>query len=199
MKIDENAIPAYGEYYGSGEDVQLAAGYSAIIKLRYDECAGAPWENCDGHGPVSDWTNRAKAPGERVLAQDRSMRRYYDYAEAIRMAKRDGWDAPPYGTGTKGERVARAVDRDFKYLQDWCNDRWHYVGVIVKVYRNGEFVADESLWGVVDCGDYWRETAAELIAGIIETDKRERIAGRAAARQEKRERDYWVCRDVVTV
>ena len=85
-----------------------------------------------GHGPVSEWTTRAKQLGERVLVEDRrGAKRYYDFAEAVRIAKRDGWDAPPLGEGTKGQRAARAAEADFNRLRGWCNGDWEYVGIVV--------------------------------------------------------------------
>jgi len=188
MKISIDQIPAYGNYYDKGETIKLRAGYTALVRYDYDQDYGAPWENCDGHGPVSEWTSRDKAPGERILSEDRGSRRYYDYAEAMRIAKREGWDAEPYRTGTKGERARRAVDRDFEFLRAWCNDEWHYIGVMVTVFHNGIEIAEDSLWGIEDCGDYWREIAADMIETAIQQHK-----------EETRERNYWACRDVVTV
>src|SRR5690606_5719725 len=66
-------------------------GLTFSVSLEYDYVHRAPWEECDGHGPVSDWTSRDKLPGERVLRHDRGSYRYYDVAEATRIAKRDGW------------------------------------------------------------------------------------------------------------
>jgi hypothetical protein len=83
----------------------------------------------------------------------------------VRIAKRNGWDAPPYGEGTKGQCAARAAEADFKRLRDWCEDDWEYVGVVVSVYRYGEEIDTHaaSLWGIEsDCTDYLREVAGEL-------------------------------------
>lgn len=79
-------------------------GHSITVEWFYDEDNEPPWEEHDGHGPVSEWTTRDKRPGERVLCSDRSSRRYYDYAEAIKLTKKDGWsgadlsDRGPYAT-----------------------------------------------------------------------------------------------------
>ena len=67
--------------------------YVATIE-RHDD-AGAPWDEHDGHGPVSDWTTRAKLPGEFVLSEDGSSKRFYDFADACRIARRDGWGYLP--------------------------------------------------------------------------------------------------------
>lgn len=60
----------------------------------------APWDNEDGHGPVSDWRaggyhGARKAPGEIVLCESARMYRLYDFAEACRIARRDGWGFLP--------------------------------------------------------------------------------------------------------
>ena len=67
------------------------------VEIESDDDYGAPWEECDGHGPVSDWTTRAKRAGEMVLCSDNrgSFRRYYDVQEACKIAKRDGWGFMP--------------------------------------------------------------------------------------------------------
>jgi hypothetical protein len=135
-------------------------GRTFRVEFPFDEFGRVPWEDCDGHGIVSDWTTRDKKPGERVLATDRSLRRYYDYAETIKIALRDGWDAEPIKTGTKRQQAERAVNADFEYLRRWCNDAWQYVGVIVKHEDSGE---SESIWGIEsDSTDYLAETAHEL-------------------------------------
>lgn len=150
----------------------LSNGIELIANLERDEHHDAPWDSECGHGPVSNWTTRAKQPGERVLVGDRrGAKRYYDFAEAVRIAKRDGWDAPPYGEGTKGQRAARAAEADFKRLRDWCNDEWEYVGVVVTVEEDGEEIESHaaSLWGVEsDCRDYLREVANELFDEVAE-------------------------------
>lgn len=159
------------------------------INIVDDEDSGAPWDRADGHGVVSDWTTRDKRPGERVLNTDRSSKRYYDVQASIAIAKRDGWDAQPYG-GTKGERAARAVDADFEYLRRWCNDQWRYVGVVVTLLdEDGEDAGEsESLWGIEsESDDYIAETAREY-------------AGQICARldKEQTERAEWEARDVMT-
>lgn len=121
------------------------SGHTITINWFYDQDCEAPWEHEDGHGPVSEWTNREKRPGERVLVQDRHSKRYYDFAEAIKIAKRDGWDAPPYKTGTRAQQAARAVERDFEYLKGWCNDEWHWAGYQIEIEG---MAYEDSLWGI---------------------------------------------------
>ncbi len=139
-------------------------GVEYIATVQPDEFHGAPWDECDGHGIVSGWERREKRPGELILSSDRGAHRFYDFAESVKIAKRDGWDAEPY-TGTRGERAARAVRKDFERLQAWCNDAWSYVGVTVRRADScGCRGESASLWGVES--DYWKETATELTGEI---------------------------------
>ena len=131
-----------------------------------DEDAGAPWENADGHGPVTDWECRDKRPGELVLNSDRGAKRFYDYAEACRQALRQGWDSAPYndGTETKRQQAAKAARADYEFLREWCNDQWEYVGVIVTLLDDeGEPTeVSDALWGVETFGDYHHEAARQI-------------------------------------
>lgn len=142
----------------------------AIFKVTfpYDEAMQAPWIEHDGHGIVSEWTTREKAPGERVLVRDRHSYRYYDVQASLKKARKEGWDAPPYGEGTKRQQAVRAVERDYEYLRGWCNDEWHYCGVVVKrLDRPG----DDALWGIEDNADeYLVEVAYELADEILGTE-----------------------------
>ena len=124
-----------------------------------DDSGDAPWDSCDGHGPVSDWRRReSKRAGELVLCEDRGSCRFYDFAAAVKLARKDGWDTPPYKQGTPGERAERAATADFKFLREYCRGDWYYVGVIVEC--DGE---RDSLWGIESCaGEYLKETAHEL-------------------------------------
>ena len=156
--------------YYDGQIVEKA-GLRFRVNAEYDLYTAPPWEECDGHGHgiVSDWTTRAKKPGECILASDRSSHLFYDIAESIKIAKRDNWGAK---TGTKGEQAARAVNADFDYLRRYCADQWHYIGVIVtQIDENDEPKNPDyshALWGVADSDpDYCTEAANELIDQII--------------------------------
>lgn len=171
----------------SPETVELGGGFSAVIGTPYEGDGGAPWDKEDGHGPVSGWEPRAKRPHELVLNDDGHSKRFYDFAEAVRIAKRDGWDTAPYGQGTKGERAHRAAMADYNRLRRWCNNDWVYIGVTVTVLYRGSEIADDSLWGIESDGDYWRDVAVEMIEGAIK-----------AHRKETRERNHWAARGVIT-
>lgn len=136
------------------------------VEIEPDHDAGAPWEECDTYGPVTYWTRSAKAPGQRVLTQDRGAYRYYDFAEACRIAQRDGWstaDIEARKAGgeavTRRQQAAEAAMRDFERLREWCNGEWYYCGVIVEG-PDGEYT---SLWGVEsDADEHLQEVAQEL-------------------------------------
>ena len=170
-----------------GDRVTLPDGWYVEFKSEYDQDAEAPWEGECGHGPVSGWTTRSKSAGERLLCSDCGLRRYYDFAEAVKIAKRDGWGlndaelaklkAKLGHAPTKGQIIEAAVEADFKHLKDWCDDKWHYIGVIVTLFDpDGEPQEDSSLWGVEDYGDHYQTIASELTDELIakhELDVRE--------------------------
>jgi hypothetical protein len=143
-------------------------GLEFRVTFPYDADHGAPWEEHDGHGVVSDWTTRDKAPGERILIEDHGSRRYYDIQASLAIAIKDGRDAKPYKTGTKRQQAARAVDADYAYLRAWCHDEWHYCGVVVTRTDTGEA---QSLWGIEDSETaYLTEVAYELAEDLIDDD-----------------------------
>jgi hypothetical protein len=197
--IKKDGIPCFTGSDGWTDAIALLQGYSVRVKVEYDECADAPWNMGDGHGPVSDWRRKeSKRPGERILHTDHGSARFYDFAEAVKTARRDGWDAPPYKTGTAGERAVRAAEADFEFLRGWCTDQWHYLVVGVEVSRNGAVLDMDYCGGIESSDDYWREHAADHARYVIERDIKDRKAARIAAAKETRERKYWAARDVVT-
>lgn len=153
-------------------------------RIEQDESSEAPWENSDMHGSVSQWyPSRDKSPGERILCSDRGMVRFYDFEETMKRAKREGWGCEHEAHTTKGERAACAVEADFKYLRDWCENNWWYVGVIISLhqdcyeedgtlYESGVVeLADHlaSVWGIESNAiDYLNETASELLAEALQ-------------------------------
>lgn len=150
-------------------------GLTFSVRLEPDYDSESPWAREDGHGPVSDWTTRDKRPGEWVLSCDRHHRRFYDAAEATRIAKRDAWGLNCAALAaleerigrapTRGEITAEAVRRDFQRLHAWCIDEWCYVGVVVELLNtDGEPTGENaSLWGVEsDADDFIDECAQEL-------------------------------------
>lgn len=172
--------------FTSIDDVLTIDGIKVTARVEHDGDMGPPWEEDDGHGPVSEWTRRAKHPGEMVLAEDRGHKRFYDFAEAVKIARRDGWDAPPYG-GTPGQKAHRAAMADFENLRAWCNDEWHWCGVVLSVSIESDDGDDielsghaASLWGIEsNGGDYLIEVANELVDEALDVAKA--IVGRIKA------------------
>lgn len=104
------------------------------VIVESDDTAGAPWEDSDCHGVISDWTSRDKWPSERVLSSDRGSKRFYNVQATQIIAIRDGWG---FGASVEGEtvrqRAARAVEADFQRLRAWCANDWEYVAVGVQL------------------------------------------------------------------
>lgn len=155
-------------------------GLSFRFELIDDTDAGAPWENEDGHGPVRAVnSSREKRAGERVLCSDRSAAWLYDFAAAVKIAKRDGWSidsgrraALAVGLGrepTPGEVRAAAVEADFLHLARYLARDWYYVGVVVTLLDidGGVTPVSESLWCIEsDATEYHGEVAHELAGEI---------------------------------
>lgn len=158
------------------------------ITFAHDEFSDAPWENSDGHGNVRKSSKAHnvyysdKLPGERPLNKPArgEYQYYYDWAGAMKMAKRDSWNAAPYDAPNK---ALRAVQQDFDYLRGWVNGEWSYVFVTVEY--EGE---TDSIGGVETFNDYHIECGNEMLADLI-----------AQVATEKRNIEYWNSRDVCTV
>lgn len=167
-------------------------GYTVRIRVHHDEGMGPPWEEHDGHGPVSDWFYHrpsswasCKRPGQRVISKDGHNARFYDWQEATRIAKRDGWGlsddvkmdlAKKLGRNpTRGEITAEAVRRDFEHLRARCNDEWHWLGYTTTITApDGTEHDGDSCWGY-EGKTYMIEeaegSAEAFVANIIETAK----------------------------
>lgn len=146
-------------------------GLTFQVVYHYDGDTGEPWKAHDGHGVVSEWTTRDKSPGERILNQDRTSKRYYDFMESVKIALRDGWgDGKPADSRTKRQIAASAVELDYARMKAWCDDEWHWMGIVVTLLDTdgNETNETESLWGIEsDAGDYLKETALELAGEIV--------------------------------
>jgi hypothetical protein len=159
-------------------------GYTFRYQCEVDEDMREPWKEHDGHGIISEWTTRGKAPGERIVATDHRSYRYYDIAGTLEVAKRDGWGVRrPESTGNtpadyaplKGESkrayTARAVEADFERMRDWCDDKWHwcYISVTLLDAEGEETTEREGLGGIDgdDQDEYLATEARELAEQII--------------------------------
>ena len=132
--------------------IKYPNGLILTIETPYDDINEPPWERGDGHGPVSQWRSiESKDPGECVLMTDGPDRAlFYDFAEATRIAKQDGWGAK--GGKREGETEkayrARAVEEDFQYLRAFCHDEWAYIGLIVTLlHEDGTCLDQDAVWG----------------------------------------------------
>jgi hypothetical protein len=151
-----------------------------------DQCMGAPWDEDEGHGPVSGWIKAgynghvSKRPGQRILCSDGRAARLYDYEAACATARRDGWSAnvADYEAWEGGEistrlRAARAVDADMARLQKWCDGTWGWmtleVAPVCACCGEADWDASVALGGMEsDCDEHIAATCAEL-AGEIST------------------------------
>lgn len=151
-------------------DVIEHAGFRFKVDMPNDHDAEHPWQ-FDGHGPVSDWTRRAKRPGEMVLCEDRGQRRFYDFQKAVKAARADGWGSQGDEGLTGGAKAAKAALADFDRLRRYCADQWGYVAVIVSLVDDeGEDMSlpKQALFGVEsDSGDYLLDVATELADEVI--------------------------------
>lgn len=159
--------------------IDLPDGYGLHVKTEVDSDTGAPGTKRDGHGPVSDYVLRFKRPGEMVLYVDGRHKRYYDFAEAVKIARRDGWGVPASvakeieaklgRTMTKGEIAHHAAMADYERLRQYCAEQWTYIGVVVTLLDpDHNQVSSDSLWRVESDGDYWKDVAADMGNALIE-------------------------------
>ena len=144
--------------------------YTFSVEIEDDSDNGPPWEKGDGHGPVSDWRRQnymghyPKRPGEIKLCSDRHSARFYDFAAAMKTAKKEQWGSEGDEVLSRGEKARKAVMADFDRLRQWCEGQWYYIGGIVTREDTGE---KQSLWGIESDGDYWRECAEELARELM--------------------------------
>jgi hypothetical protein len=207
-------IPTIGWRFWVGRDIRRnmmfdgdtfeRGGRSFKVEFPYDYDIATPWVEHDGHGPVREarFAHECnKAPGERVLHSDRRSYRYYDFQEATRIAKRDGWGVSwddrrafalkHWRQPTRKEIVRMAVERDFDYLRRWCNDQWFWCSVHVECLdEEDEVIADRWL-GRLESDDYEGqvELAYELADEINhELDEAQALEDERAAREQEAER-----------
>ena len=151
-------------------DIFTRGGRNFRVNTHHDSDSGEPWHEHDGHGPVravhTGWGHVQKRPGERVLHTSRHTAWLYDWQAACKMARKDGWNAPPHDAPG---RIERAVLADFNRLAGWLDDQWHWMGIEVTLLdADGDDVDSQSLWGIEsDCGDYGNEIASELADQLL--------------------------------
>jgi hypothetical protein len=155
----------FNSYICDGDTISAEHdGFTLTATIHADSDHGAPWDECDGRGPVSDWTRRDKRAGELLLCSDRQSKRFYDFAEACQIAARDGWRMTGGMLPGESKRAyaARAAMHDFEVLKAWCND----------VQLTGDY--DHALWGIDanypgSDNSYLRDVANEYAAEALES------------------------------
>lgn len=142
----------FNKYACVGDSIECeidGVEYTARIEHDIDP---TPFDD-DCHGKVTERTRRVKGAGERVACVDRGgfHFRYYDWQGTMERAKREGWSAEPHDKGTRGERAARAVERDYQAIRGWFADEWFYCGIVIGASKEGVEIDDHcaSLWGGV--------------------------------------------------
>lgn len=180
--------------------IDLPGGYTAHITIKQDvRGMKEPWKEHEGHGVVSEYVDRDKRAGERVVSTCKGRAMFYDFAATMLIARRDGWGlcddekaklAARLGRKpTKREIIAEAVERDFLYCKGWANDEWTWMGYIVTVEDpKGREIGNDSCWGFDGDTEYFRGEIAGAINHLMER-----------ACKEVAERSYWESRDMVTV
>ena len=201
-----------------GETISVTIdGFTVTAKVEHDPDMGPPWDEHDGHGPVSGWTTRSKRPGERVLMQYQRSYQYYDWEGAIEKAREEGWGVHPGKAEGETDRQyrVRAVQRDFDYLKGWCNNEWFWCSVTLSVEYRGVMLDQHaaSLCGIDSLSvDYLNDVAEELLDEALEAGRAElgalvqefvreqpMAALDAMNRHEKAEREVLMEIDAVTV
>jgi hypothetical protein len=172
---------SFGSYTFDGDVIEgTHNGFRFVATVHRDPDYGAPWDEHDGHGPVSDWVCRDKLPGELILCEDRGFKRFYDFAEACRIARREGWGCEEGRQEGESLRAyaSRAARRDFEALRAWCNGDWARCGITVRAFDpDGEELTGEydfALWGIEmnypgSDNSYLCEVANDLAQEIVDS------------------------------
>jgi hypothetical protein len=123
-------------------------GLLFTVMIEEDDEEYLPWNKEDGWGIVSGWERREKGPGERIVAEDRGMKVFYDVQRTMEKAKKEGWDYQASGNGTVGEKAARAVEANCERVRGLYAGNWGYVlvGVRARDIETGGLKFDESDW-----------------------------------------------------
>jgi hypothetical protein len=180
------------------------AGLQFRVEWFHDSDMGAPWDEHDGHGKVrTDWSRGRpeKAPGEVLMHSNHGSHWFYDVAESIRIAERDGWGIAPEAREaltkklgrqpSKREVIAESVRLDMESMRGWLRNDWHWCGIRVCLLddEGEETEYEDSLWGIEsNSPEYHKEVIAEMAGPIAEQVMRE-VAERAE----------WEARGVLTV
>lgn len=147
-------------------DTFIHNGALFTLATEHDLDMGRPWEEHDGHGVIrtidgparNEYGESAKRPGERVLFSDRWESALYDVPASLAKAREEKWGPTP----------EEAVEEDYRHLKAWCDDEWHWMGVIVTL-TIGKHTYRQSVWGIESDveDDYIMQTARELADAVL--------------------------------
>ena len=110
-------------------DIVTFNGRDYRVNFEQDDDHGAPWEDCDGHGIVSEWTTRDKRPGERVLNSDGRSKRFYDVQATMQLAQQECWSLSDKEMAELLEKLARP-----RIVRRVVESRYHVENGIRKDY-----------------------------------------------------------------
>lgn len=164
-------FPKFDNYVCDGEFVEVEhEGFRLRATVYADNHMGPPWKEHCGHGPVSEWTTRAKRSGERILRQDGLNFLYYDFKGAMEKARKEEWGPLiPWRTPAIARTVA--AEQDFEAMKAWAQGDWTWCGVALTVWKagiclNGKY--GSALWGIErnypgSDNSYLSEVASDLV------------------------------------
>lgn len=128
------------------------AGLLFAVSTSHDPDMQAPWiEYPDMHGPVREARHDqttgfiAKRPGERQLGHRAFCHSayVYDMQAAVKKARAEGWSLSPERLAdwtaragrapTAGQIAAAAALDDFRRLDAWARDEWHWQQITVEL------------------------------------------------------------------
>lgn len=188
-----NIMPSRYEAYDGEEVTDLPNGWKLKVEFLHDSDHEPPWESCDGTGVIEG--NPRYGLGDEYKEWALGDYRYFDWKATLPIAIKEGWDAPPYHTGTKHEQAMRAMRSTYDYLRRWCNDQWWYVGMTVTLLDEDDTILrEDSCWGYEsDSMDYLTSEARGWAARLICDERAERRESLRTSRIASRFRDAMEC------
>lgn len=173
-------------------------GFTVQCKVLPDDCSlGYPWVEHDGHGYVRQekWDRGGKCPGEIELYNRGSCTWYYDFQRTIGKAKADGWGFGGDKTGlTRGEIAVKAVQNDMQYCKEWLQGDRSWVTIEAQAFdTKGEALGlPDYISGVEWACDsetqkYLKDTAKDAAENAAR-----------GVKKEKKEKEYWANRGMIT-
>lgn len=178
----EDVLPAYPGGRGHREfNLVERGGLWFRVELQYDEDSGPPWEQGEEGTMRSIRGKEEVGGGEYLIAGGRS----YDMwawtppedMDLTQLAY-ELRDYHGYSLAAAYDWARERIEKQRSYLEDWINDQWCYVGLIVTAYETEEDaeedcneIENESCWGY-DYGiddTYLNEEANSRIDSMVAT------------------------------